>query len=57
MSNKANRIKKLALVVLAVVICRLLAGAMDGAMSVLIGVAARDSLKSGQPVKIADLLA
>jgi len=32
------------------------AGAWDGAMSVLLGVAARESLKSGKSVKIADLL-
>ena len=32
------------------------AGSRDGAMSVLVGVAARESLKSGKPIKIADLL-
>ncbi len=32
------------------------AGAWDGAMSVLLGVAARESLKTGKSVKIADLL-
>ena len=32
------------------------AGSRDGAMSVLLGVAARESLKSGKPIKIADLL-
>lgn len=32
------------------------AGVEDGALSVLIGVAARESLKSGKPIKIADLL-
>ena len=32
------------------------AAVMDGAMSVLVGVAARTSLKTGRPVKIADLL-
>ena len=31
------------------------AGTRDGALSVLVGVAARNSSKSGQPVKIADL--
>ena len=41
--NKADRTKRYA-------------GAWDGAMSVLLGVAARESLKSGKPVKIADLL-
>jgi len=29
---------------------------MDGAMAVLLGVAARKSLKSGKPVRISDLL-
>jgi predicted dehydrogenase len=32
------------------------AGVIDGAMSVLVGTAARESLKSGKPVKIANLL-
>jgi predicted dehydrogenase len=32
------------------------AGAWDGAMSVLLGVAARESLKAGKSIKIADLL-
>ncbi len=32
------------------------AGAWEGALSVLVGVAARESLKSGKPIKIADLL-
>jgi predicted dehydrogenase len=32
------------------------AGAWEGAMSVLLGTAARESLKSGKPIKIADLL-
>ncbi|MHC4872072.1 MAG: Gfo/Idh/MocA family protein [Planctomycetota bacterium] len=32
------------------------AGAMDGALSVLVGTAARKSLKTGKPVKIEDLL-
>ena len=32
------------------------AGSQDGAMSVLLGVAARESLKSGKSIKIADLL-
>lgn len=32
------------------------AGSRDGAMSVLLGVAARESLKSGKPIKISDLL-
>jgi len=35
---------------------RRFAGAMDGAMSVLVGVAARISLKTGKPVRIKDLL-
>ncbi|UCD24001.1 MAG: Gfo/Idh/MocA family oxidoreductase [Gemmatimonadota bacterium] len=34
---------------------RLAAGARDGAMSILIGVAARTSVKTGEPVKIASL--
>lgn len=33
------------------------AGAWEGAMSVFVGIAARESLKSGKPVKIDDLLA
>ena len=32
------------------------AGSLDGAMSVLVGVAARESLKSGKPIEINDLL-
>jgi predicted dehydrogenase len=32
-----------------------LAGSRDGAMSILVGIAARKSIESGQPVKIADL--
>jgi hypothetical protein len=31
------------------------AGTRDGALSVLVGVAARNSSKTGKPVKIADL--
>ncbi len=31
------------------------AGSRDGAMSILIGIAARKSIESGQPVRIADL--
>ena len=31
------------------------AGIRDGAMAVLLGIAARKSVKSGQPVRIADL--
>ena len=34
---------------------KLAAGSRDGAMSCLIGVAARNSIKTGLPVKIADL--
>ncbi len=31
------------------------AGTRDGAMSILIGIAARNSIESGKPVKISDL--
>jgi hypothetical protein len=31
------------------------AGSRDGAMSILVGIAARNSIESGKPVKIADL--
>ena len=33
----------------------LAAGSRDGAMSILIGIAARNSIKSGKPVRIEDL--
>jgi hypothetical protein len=32
------------------------AGTRDGAMSIMIGIAARNSIESGKPVRIADIL-